>query len=161
ARDLARASRRRDADRRQVHSGGRLEQGNVVVRSHRRSGRPRQRSRSSAGDAGTPRPSGEEVTIARRWVIALAVLLVAVVGPALPALADTTATTGITVTTQDVGRLAIAFGQLDDGYVFRNADGSANLSVSAISGDTGTATVRVIWNDTRGDETRLPFRISL
>ena len=96
----------------------------------------------------------------RSLVVAATALSIAL-APAAPALADTTATTGVTVTIEEVGALSVAFAQVGDGYVFRNAAGSAALSVSAVSGDTATATVRIAWSDTRSDATRTPFRLTL
>lgn len=100
------------------------------------------------------------MTFTRRYLGVVIALLLAI-GTAAPVFADTTASTGVTVTIHDAGALAISFGTVEDGYTFRNADGSTALSVTAVSGDIATATIRITWTDTRDDETRMPFSITL
>jgi hypothetical protein len=77
--------------------------------------------------------------------------------------ADTTATTGITVTTENTGSLTIAFADADPdaGYPLVDAAGNAEIPVSAVDGNTATVTIKLVWEDTRADGARPPYTISL
>jgi hypothetical protein len=89
------------------------------------------------------------------------VAIIMTLAVASPAGADTTAETSITLTTQNSGEFTIAFAGVEGGYTFVNATGGTSFKVSATKGDTATAFVMLAWTDSRVDEERLGYTISL
>ncbi|MGH2558946.1 MAG: hypothetical protein ACRDJH_07770 [Thermomicrobiales bacterium] len=94
-------------------------------------------------------------------LLALAIVVVLVLGTAGPVGAQTTATTGISVTTKNAGAFLVEFAPVDGGYVFVNATGGATFSVSATTGDTATATAMLAWSDSRADGERTEYSIAM
>ncbi len=82
-------------------------------------------------------------------------------GAARPTGAQTTAETGVTVTTQNAGSFVVEFAALDGGYAFVNSTGGTIVSVTATTGDTATATVKLAWTDTRADGNRPAYTIAV
>jgi hypothetical protein len=77
--------------------------------------------------------------------------------------ADTTATTGIAVTTENTGSFTIAFAGADPdaGYTLVDAAGNTEIPVSAVDGNTAIVRIELAWEDTRADGARLPYTIAL